>query len=394
MIKSSIPERWRLLSGQNNWQDLLRPLDTDLQQYLIHYGAMAQATYDTFNTERQSKYAGSSRYSRKNLFSSVGLVKDNPFKYEAVRYIYATSKIGVPQSYIMRSLSDEAWCKDSNWMGYVAVATDEGKTALGRRDILVAWRGTIEGVEWAKDFDFPLVSASEVLGRVTDRARVHHGVLSIYTSHNKESKFNKTSARDQVLSEVQRQMERYKEEEISITVTGHSLGAALSTLNAADIVCNGYNNLSDQPNKTCPVTAFNFGSPLVGDMYFKQALQSMHDLHVLNVENAPDVIPYLPPFVSYADVGVKLVVDSRRSPFLNYPGDIITWHNLEVGYLHPLSIENGARDRRDIALVNKNSRALKDEYPVPVRWWCEKNKGMVQMDDGSWILHDHENDDW
>ncbi|KAL3652651.1 hypothetical protein CASFOL_002332 [Castilleja foliolosa] len=391
MIKG-IAETWMELSGQNNWQNLLKPLDVELQQYLIHYGAMAQATYDTFNTERLSKYAGSSRYSRKNLFSRVGLVEANPFKYKAVKYIYATSKIKVPQSYILKSLCDDAWCEDSNWMGYVAVATDEGKIALGRRDILVAWRGTIEPAEWAKDFDFPLVPASEVLGRVSDRARVHHGVLSIYTSNNEGSKFNKMSARDQVLSEIMRQVEKYKDEEISITVTGHSLGAALSTLNAADIVCNNYNNLTNQPNKTCLVTTFNFGGFLVGDMNFKHALESMNDLRILNVYNAPDITPYLPPFTCYTDVGEKLIIDSRNSPFLDYPGDFVTWHNLEAAYLHPLAIENEPFVRRSIALVNKGSSALNDRYSIPGCWWCEKNKGMVQSSDGSWILDDHETD--
>ncbi|KAI3457305.1 hypothetical protein Pfo_013968 [Paulownia fortunei] len=391
MIKG-IPQRWRLLSGQNNWQNLLNPLDSDLQQYIIHYGAMAQATYDTFNSERQSKYAGTSRYSRMNIFSRVGLGKGNPFKYEAVKYIYATSNIGVPEAFILKSLSDDAWCKDSNWMGYVAVATDEGKITLGRRDILVAWRGTIEPFEWVKNLDFPLVSASKIVGRSSDNAKVHQGFLSIYTSDNQQSKFNKTSARDQVLSEVKRQVEQYKDEEISITVAGHSLGAALSTLNAADIVSNGHNKPTNQPNKVFPVTAFNFGSPLVGDSNFRDTLQSMNDLHILSVHNAPDIIPHLPP-LGYTDVGVELLVDSRNSPFLNYPGDLSSWHNLEAAYLHPVAIQRGTKIKRDIALVNKNSSALKDKYSIPTHWWCEKNKGMVQLNNGSWKLHDHEKDD-
>lgn len=192
----SIAKRWRLLSGQDNWKNLLYPLDNDLRRYIIHYGEMAQAAYDTFDAQRASKYAGDSRYSRKNLFSRVGLVKANPFKYRATKFFYATSQVPVPSAFILKSLSREAWHKESNWMGYVAVATDEGKAALGRRDILIAWRGTVQAYEWVNDFDFPLVSGSEILE--PDGAKVHSGWLSIYTSSNARSAYCKTSARQQV----------------------------------------------------------------------------------------------------------------------------------------------------------------------------------------------------
>ncbi|KAL0323251.1 UNVERIFIED_CONTAM: Phospholipase A1-IIgamma [Sesamum angustifolium] len=147
----------------------------------------------------------------------------------------------------------------------------------------------------------------------------------------RDQPFNKTSARNQVLTEVRRLVEEYKNEEISITVTGHSLGAAVSTLNAIDLVVNGYNRPRDMPDKACPVTAFLFASPRVGDYKFR--------------------------------------TQGSRGGF-----------KLEVN--------------RDIALVNKYLDGLKDEYCVPVSWWCEKHKGMVQQEDGSWKLMDHEDDDF
>lgn len=196
----SIARKWRHLSGEKHWEGLLDPLNNDLRRYIIHYGEMAQATYDAFNTEKASKYAGSSRYARKDFFSKVCLENGNPFKYSVTKFIYATSQIDVPDAFIIKSLSREAWSKESNWIGFVAVATDEGKAVLGRRDIVIAWRGTIQTLEWVNDFQFLLVSASGILDDQGDNdPKVHQGWYSIYTSDDSRSPFNKTSARNQVI---------------------------------------------------------------------------------------------------------------------------------------------------------------------------------------------------
>lgn len=85
----------------------------------------------------------------------------------------------------------------------MAVASDEGKNNdLGRRDIVVAWRGTVEALEWVNDFEFLLVSAPKIFKEndddKDDNAKVHRGWYSLYTSDDPRSAFNKTSARDQV----------------------------------------------------------------------------------------------------------------------------------------------------------------------------------------------------
>lgn len=200
-----IVNRWKLLSGEKNWEGLLDPLDYNLRRYIIHYGQMAQATYDTFNFEKASKYAGSSLFAKKDLFFKVGLENNgNPFKYRVTKYFYATSSSQVPDAFIFKSMSREAWSKESNWIGFVAVATDEGKTALGRRDILISWRGTVRALEWVNDFQFLSVSAPEVFrnhggGGIINDPKVHQGWYSIYTSSDSKSPFNTTSARDQVI---------------------------------------------------------------------------------------------------------------------------------------------------------------------------------------------------
>ncbi|XP_022550310.1 phospholipase A1-IIgamma-like isoform X2 [Brassica napus] len=271
IVSREIAKRWRDLSGQNHWKGLLQPLDQDLRQYIIHYGEMAQAGYDTFNINTESKYAGASIYSRKDFFAKVGLEKAHPYtKYKVTKFLYATSEIHVPEAFLLFPVSREGWSKESNWMGYVAVTDDQGTAVLGRRDIVIAWRGSVQPLEWVSDFDFSLVNAKKIFGEKYNQVQIHQGWHSIYMSEDERSHFNKANARDQVLQELGRLLEKYKDEEVSISICGHSLGAALATLNATDIVANGYNRPKSRPGKSCPVTAFVFASPRVGNSEYKK----------------------------------------------------------------------------------------------------------------------------
>jgi hypothetical protein len=199
----------------------------------------------------------------------------------------------------------------------------------------------------------------------------------------------------QVLEEVRRLMDVHKDEVTSITVTGHSLGAALATLNAVDMVANHVNvppAASKQP--PCPVTAILLASPLVGNGEFKSAFDSFHHLRALHVKNDRDIVPMFPPtdwgYVHAATA--TLPIDTDRSPYLIRPV-LIGIHDLEC-YLHGVAGDNGAgRDfdlvvDRDVALVNKCTDALKYEYPVPANWWVVRNKCMVKGVDGHWELDD------
>ncbi|KAK4858300.1 hypothetical protein QYF36_014140 [Acer negundo] len=46
-----VAEKWRELSGENNWVGLLDPLDIDLRRYIIHYGERTAAVGDAYTDE-------------------------------------------------------------------------------------------------------------------------------------------------------------------------------------------------------------------------------------------------------------------------------------------------------------------------------------------------------
>ncbi|KAF7044560.1 hypothetical protein CFC21_053772 [Triticum aestivum] len=384
-VVGSIASRWRELHGARSWAGLLDPLDADLREFLISYGELASASYDGFNNEERSPHRGACVYSRADVLAASTV--SHPEYYSVTKFLYAAS--GRP---------DATGPLESNWMGFVAVATDEGVAAMGRRDIAVAWRGSVLQSETANDGDILQVSAAPVLGSYAATnagAMVHRGFLSVYTSSDRDSMYNKASARDQVLEEVRRLMELHKDEVTSITVTGHSLGASLAILNTVDMVANSINvPLDSSKQLPRPVTAIMFASPQVGNNKFKSAFASFRDLHAIHVKNAPDIIPTLPgPLLGYVDVATATVpINTNRSPYL-YPNNRDTYHNLEC-YLHGVAGDKGdGMDfklvvDRDVALVNKKVNVLKDQYPVPANWYVAKNKWMVKGTDGHWKLDD------
>uniref|UniRef100_A0A0A9GM47 Phospholipase A1 n=1 Tax=Arundo donax TaxID=35708 RepID=A0A0A9GM47_ARUDO len=158
------------------------------------------------------------------------------------------------------------------------------------------------------------------------------------------------------------------------------------------MVANGVNKPSNSSRPACPVTAIVFACPHVGNTFFKSAYRSFKDLKSLHIKNFGDVVP-LVPALTYVDVHVQLSINTGRSPYLTFPLLPPSLHNLEL-YLHGVAGEQGNRGgfklevERDLALVNKGADLLKDEYPVPARWWVVQHKGMVKNDDGKWELKD------
>lgn len=231
----------------------------------------------------------------------------------------------------------------SSWVGYVAVCEDRSEIArMGRRDIVISLRGTSTCLEWAENMRAQLVDL-EGVPEGQGKPKVECGFMSLY----KTKGAHVASLSESVVEEVKRLVNLYRGEELSITVTGHSLGATLALLVADEIstCCTG----------VPPVAVFSFGGPRAGNKAFGDRVTAKN-VKVLRIVNSQDVITRVPGiFVSeeleekirsvgggvleettplaYSHVGTELRVQTKMSPYLKPDADMACCHDLEA-YLH------------------------------------------------------------
>jgi hypothetical protein len=259
---------WKEIQGCNNWEGLLDPMNSHLRREIIRYGEFAQASYDSFDFDPHSKYCGTCKYQGAHFFEKLDMADRG---YNISRYLYATSNINLP-NFFQKSKISSVWSRHANWMGYIAVTTDEEEIKrLGRRDIVVAWRGTVTYLEWISDLKDILHPAN--FGN-DPSIKIESGFYDLYTEKENNCKYCSFSAREQVLAEIKRLLDYYRGEEISLTFTGHSLGAALAILSAYDIAEMRLNVVRDAGDgdyaPKIPITVYSFSGPRVGNLRFKE----------------------------------------------------------------------------------------------------------------------------
>lgn len=334
--RNTLGSHWREYHGCNDWKGMLDPLDENLRREVVRYGEFVQAAYHSFH----SNPAMSGQDDPQTRHVSL------PDKsYKVTKSLYATSSIGLPK-WVDDVAPDLGWMTQrSSWVGYVAVCDDKREISrLGRRDIVISLRGTATCLEWAENMRAQLIETEEQHGK---KAKVECGFLSLYKTKGTHI----PSLGESVIEEVKRLMEIYKGETLSITVTGHSLGAALALLVADDIsTCS--------PNVP-PVAVFSFGGPKVGNKAYGNKITSQN-VKVLRIVNSQDVITRVPGMLlseefeqklrsfnfggvvdmldektplAYTHVGSELRVDTKMSPFLKPDADMACCHDLEA-YLH------------------------------------------------------------
>ncbi|KAE8730695.1 Phospholipase A1-Ibeta2 [Hibiscus syriacus] len=324
--RNSLGSRWREYHGCNDWSGLLDPLDENLRREVVRYGEFVQAAYHSFhsNPAMSTEEAPLPRH--------VAL----PDRcYKVTKSLYATSSVGLPK-WVDDVAPDLGWITQrSSWIGYVAVCDDKSEIhRMGRRDIVIALRGTATCLEWAENFRAQLV---QIPGSNDPTQRVECGFLSLHKTRGAHVQ----SMAESVVEEVKRLMEKYKGENLSITITGHSLGAALSLLVADEI--------SSCAPDVPPVAVFSFGGPKVGNKGFVDRLNEKN-IKVLRIVNNQDLITKVPALPNvrisdrskqqeednlwtYSHAGTELKLHTKVSPYLKSNADMACCHDLEA-YLH------------------------------------------------------------
>ncbi|XP_074588057.1 phospholipase A1 EG1, chloroplastic/mitochondrial-like [Curcuma longa] len=294
---------WRKIQGADDWAGLVEPLNPVLRDEVVRYGELVTACYEAFDLDPASPRFLKCKHGKERLLHESGLGSAG---YEITRYIYATPP----------EIVGGGGGGGGRWIGYVAVATDEAARRLGRRDVLVAFRGTVTKSEWAANLMSSLTPARLDPHDPRPEVKVESGFLSLYT--NERGRFSHGSCREQLLKEVSRLVKQHETEEMSLTLAGHSMGSALALLLGYDLAELGLNRRSDS---AVPITVYSYGGPRVGNWVFKERCEEL-GVKVLRVVNVRDPVTKLPGLFlneslrrwggaaeCYAHVGVELALD-------------------------------------------------------------------------------------
>jgi triacylglycerol lipase len=153
---------------------------------------------------------------------------------------------------------------------------------------VIVVRGTATATEWWDNLHFGPVPFRRVGGNVAE------GFLDLYQTLTSMDPRQPAAAPDQNLG-------LYLRTDLPLVVTGHSVGGALVTLLAADLMAN---------HRVAP-HVWTFGSPKVGDAAFA-AIYNANSTVSWRIYNVQDVVPLVPidPADTYQHVNTGYAINS------------------------------------------------------------------------------------
>lgn len=191
---------------------------------------------------------------------------------------------------------------------YGAIYTSYG---TGSVDTIIAFSGTLFVSQWLENFKYQLISPTG-LNNYTGGIQCHTGFYEIYMG---------------IRPIIQSYMNKYQGQIKTLYTTGHSLGAALSSLCSFDLY---------DPKEFYKLINYNFASPRVGNNDYA----SFFDKNIttsFRVNNTEDLITDLPP----AQIGPNIYCHTYRNvPFTVSLSNLEQDHTIAYAKNMPLAFES------------------------------------------------------
>jgi hypothetical protein len=230
-------------------------------QAAINAGLFVQFVYDTWNTSSQA-----TNLDGRAVVTSAGQPVIPGKSYTVLKTIYAND------------LATDISPQRAQLGGYTTIGII-AQSASDDADIVIAVRGT-EGIwEWLQDSKF----LPKPFPNVSGAGLTEDGFTDMYLSFSLTPSPSTTFVKDVNVLLPSNAM---------VTVTGHSLGAALATLVALDMSI----------NTNFPITLYTLASPRVGDLTFHNLVNHVVP-NAYRIANRLDIVPQTPPAVLYFHVG-------------------------------------------------------------------------------------------
>ncbi|KAH8111929.1 alpha/beta-hydrolase [Phellopilus nigrolimitatus] len=166
-------------------------------------------------------------------------------------------------SFVLLQFNDDA----TNTQGYVARDDD-------RKEIIVAYRGSIQLQDFVTDLDFILVDYVSPGVSGTSGVQAHQGFLAAINS-----------VTSTVLTTVSEQLAAHPT--YTLISTGHSLGAALASLGGVSLAANF---------PGVPLTVYTFGQPRTGNPAYAALAEKLVGVdNIFRTVETYDGVPTIPP---------------------------------------------------------------------------------------------------
>lgn len=300
-------------------------------------------------------------------FAALGFIKDF-FKEGSISRLLAESK------------AEMVWLNDWNSQHECTygIAVDKEK-----KQVFVSFRGCFTKTDWKHTWDWNFLSTSNPIkedypGR-SKSIKLHGGFHKYLFRARKDTG---TTKYDEICTKIAHYCERVGAG-VQIIFTGHSLGAALST------IVSFYASTDARFTRYGAIQSVNFGGPWVGGYKFADAVryqESVGKLLIARIHNVRDGVTHLPP---------ALWSLSKRGALYFNNGIDVRLHYIRKGIFkifpqpQPSVTYNGRK-----SFVRSLLQHFKDFYlfNMPLRvWLSSKMHSLVEHKDRICVVYDLKN---